>query len=110
AAARPGPRRLWPEDAPGAPVRAVLARRTRPDPRHGLAQPRGPSADGQGSGRGHGPDPAVRRGGRDRRGGYHRSPWGGAPDEFGHVLDLLGAAAPVIAARLARRLKSTPTE
>jgi hypothetical protein len=37
-------------------------------------------------------------------------PWGGGPDEFGHVLDLLGAAAPVIAARLARRLKSAPTE
>ncbi len=31
-------------------------------------------------------------------------PWGGGPDEFGHVLDLLGAAAPVIAARLARLL------
>ena len=33
-------------------------------------------------------------------------PWGGGPDEFGHVLDLLGAAAPVIAARLARRLET----
>ena len=33
-------------------------------------------------------------------------PWGGGPDEFGRVLDLLGAAAPVIAARLARRLKT----
>jgi protein-tyrosine phosphatase len=33
-------------------------------------------------------------------------PWGGGPDEFGHVLDLLGAAAPVIAARLARLLKT----
>src|SRR5262249_57123050 len=32
-------------------------------------------------------------------------PWGGGPDEFGHVLDLLGAAAPVIAARLARLLQ-----
>jgi protein-tyrosine phosphatase len=32
-------------------------------------------------------------------------PWGGA-DEFGHVLDLLGAAAPVIAARLARLLET----
>ena len=32
-------------------------------------------------------------------------PWGGGPDEFGHVLDLLGAAAPVIAARLARLLE-----
>jgi protein-tyrosine phosphatase len=37
-------------------------------------------------------------------------PWGGGPDEFGHVLDLLGAAAPVIAARLARRLKTVPSE
>ena len=37
-------------------------------------------------------------------------PWGGGPDEFGHVLDLLGAAAPVIAARLARRLRTAPTE
>ena len=33
-------------------------------------------------------------------------PWGGGPEEFGHVLDLLGAAAPVIAARLARRLET----
>ena len=32
-------------------------------------------------------------------------PWGGGPDEFGQVLDLLGAAAPVIAARLARLLR-----
>jgi low molecular weight protein-tyrosine phosphatase len=31
-------------------------------------------------------------------------PWGGGPDEFGDVLDLLGAAAPVITARLARLL------
>jgi protein-tyrosine phosphatase len=31
-------------------------------------------------------------------------PWGGGADEFGHVLDLLGAAAPVIAARLAQLL------
>jgi protein-tyrosine phosphatase len=37
-------------------------------------------------------------------------PWGGGPDEFGHVLDLLGAAAPVIAARLARMLKTVPSE
>ena len=37
-------------------------------------------------------------------------PWGGGPDEFGHVLDLLGAAAPVIAARLARLLESVPPE
>src|SRR5215475_3807199 len=34
-------------------------------------------------------------------------PWGGGPDEFGQVLDLLGAAAPVIAARLARLLETT---
>ena len=32
-------------------------------------------------------------------------PWGGGADQFGHVLDLLGAAAPVIAARLARLLE-----
>jgi protein-tyrosine phosphatase len=32
-------------------------------------------------------------------------PWGGGADEFGQVLDLLGAAAPVIAARLARLLE-----
>ena len=37
-------------------------------------------------------------------------PWGGGPDEFGHVLDLLGAAAPVIAARLARLLETVPPE
>ena len=33
-------------------------------------------------------------------------PWGGGRDEFGHVLDLLGAAAPVITARLARLLET----
>jgi protein-tyrosine phosphatase len=33
-------------------------------------------------------------------------PWGGGQDEFGRVLDLLHAAAPVIAARLARLLKT----
>ena len=33
-------------------------------------------------------------------------PWGGGPDEFGRVLDLLGAAAPVIVARLARLLET----
>jgi protein-tyrosine phosphatase len=33
-------------------------------------------------------------------------PWGGGPDEFGQVLDLLGAAAPVIVARLARLLET----
>ena len=37
-------------------------------------------------------------------------PWGGGPDEFGQVLDLLGAAAPVIAARLARLLETVPPE
>jgi protein-tyrosine phosphatase len=37
-------------------------------------------------------------------------PWGGGPDEFGHVLDLLGAAAPVIVARLARLLETVPPE
>ena len=29
-------------------------------------------------------------------------PWGGGPDEFGHVLDLLSAAAPVITSQLAQ--------
>ena len=29
-------------------------------------------------------------------------PWGGGPEEFGHVLDLLSAAAPVITTQLAR--------
>jgi protein-tyrosine phosphatase len=33
-------------------------------------------------------------------------PWGGGPEEFGHVLDLLGAAAPVIARRLSRLLET----
>ena len=33
-------------------------------------------------------------------------PWGGGPDEFDDVLDLLGAAAPVIAGRLARLLET----
>ena len=37
-------------------------------------------------------------------------PWGGGPGEFGHVLDLLGAAAPVIVARLARLLEPVPPE
>jgi protein-tyrosine phosphatase len=37
-------------------------------------------------------------------------PWGGGPDGFGHVLDLLGAAAPVIVARLARLLETVPPE
>ena len=37
-------------------------------------------------------------------------PWGGGPDEFGHVLDLLGDAAPVIVARLARLLEPVPPE
>ena len=37
-------------------------------------------------------------------------PWGGGPDEFGDVLDLLGAAAPVIVARLARMLKTAAAE
>ncbi len=38
-------------------------------------------------------------------GGDIPDPWGGGPEEFGHVLDLLGAAAPVIAARLARAVR-----
>ena len=37
-------------------------------------------------------------------------PWGGGPDEFDDVLDLLGAAAPVIVARLARLLETAPPE
>ena len=59
-------------------------------------------------GAGRRPDPAVRRGGRAGRGwrGDIPDPWGGGPDEFGHVLDLLGAAAPVIVARLARLLET----
>jgi len=43
-------------------------------------------------------------------GGDIPDPWGGGPDEFGHVLDLLGAAAPVIVARLARVLETVPPE
>jgi protein-tyrosine phosphatase len=43
-------------------------------------------------------------GGLTEAGGDIPDPWGGGADEFGHVLDLLGAAAPVIAARLARLL------
>jgi protein-tyrosine-phosphatase len=31
-------------------------------------------------------------------------PWGGGPEEFGQVLDLLRTAAPVIAAQVARLL------
>jgi len=38
-------------------------------------------------------------------GGDIPDPWGGGADEFGHVLDLLGAAAPVIAGQLARLLE-----
>ena len=42
------------------------------------------------------------------------APWGqpetGGPDEFGHVLDLLDAAAPVIVTRLARLLETVPPE
>jgi protein-tyrosine phosphatase len=37
-------------------------------------------------------------------GGDIPDPYGGTADDFGHVLDLLSAAAPVIAARLARLL------
>jgi protein-tyrosine-phosphatase len=42
---------------------------------------------------------AAGRGGRDIP-----DPWGGGPDEFGQVLDLLRTAAPVIAAQVARLL------
>ena len=38
-------------------------------------------------------------------GGEIPDPYGGDADEFGHVLDLLSAAAPVIAGRLARLLE-----
>jgi protein-tyrosine phosphatase len=38
-------------------------------------------------------------------GGEIPDPWGGGPEEFGYVLDLLGTAAPVIAGRLARLLQ-----
>jgi low molecular weight protein-tyrosine phosphatase len=38
-------------------------------------------------------------------GGDIPDPWGGGPDEFGRVLDLLGAAAPVITARLAQLVR-----
>jgi protein-tyrosine phosphatase len=43
--------------------------------------------------------------GGSRGGGDIPDPWGGGPDEFGRVLDLLGAAAPVIAGRLAQLLQ-----
>jgi len=39
-------------------------------------------------------------------GGDIPDPWGGGPEEFGHVLELLGAAAPVITRRLARLVKN----
>ena len=38
-------------------------------------------------------------------GGDIPDPWGGGADEFGYVLDLLSAAAPVIAGQLARLLE-----
>ena len=38
-------------------------------------------------------------------GGDIPDPWGGGADEFGHVLDLLSAAAPLIAGQLARLLE-----
>ncbi len=44
-------------------------------------------------------------GGLTEVGGDIPDPWGGGADEFGHVLDLLGAAAPVIASQLARLLE-----
>ena len=52
------------------------------------------------------PDPAVRRRGRPERlgGAEIPDPYGGNDADFDHVLDLLGAAAPVIAARLAHLL------
>jgi low molecular weight protein-tyrosine phosphatase len=71
-----------------------------------------------GSGGSSPPEPAVPRDGDADRirlfgeaGGLGETcdipdPWGGGPDEFGRVLDLLGTAAPVIAARLARLLET----
>jgi protein-tyrosine phosphatase len=44
-------------------------------------------------------------GSRAPGGGDIPDPWGGGPGEFGRVLDLLGAAAPVIAGRLAQLLQ-----
>jgi len=38
-------------------------------------------------------------------GGDIPDPWGGDADQFGYVLDLAGAAAPVIASRLAQLLE-----
>jgi protein-tyrosine-phosphatase len=50
-----------------------------------------------------------RRGRSDLRGQVDGAeipdPYGGTAADFGHVLDLLGSAAPVIASRLARRLE-----
>ena len=40
-------------------------------------------------------------------GGEIPDPYGGTEDDFSHVLDLLGAAAPVIVARLAQLLRTT---
>ena len=42
--------------------------------------------------------------GSDRGGRDIPDPWGGGPEEFGNVLDLLRTAAPVIAAQVARLL------
>jgi protein-tyrosine phosphatase len=39
-------------------------------------------------------------------GGEIPDPYGGTEDDFGHVLDLLGAAAPVIVARLNQLLRA----
>ncbi len=44
-------------------------------------------------------------GGLTEVGGDIPDPWGGGADEFGHVLDLLSTAAPVIAGQLARLLE-----
>jgi protein-tyrosine-phosphatase len=53
-----------------------------------------------------GRDRRGRRGRGDEAGGAEiPDPYGGDAAEFGYVLDLLGSAAPVIAARLARRLE-----
>ncbi|MGO8889354.1 MAG: low molecular weight protein-tyrosine-phosphatase [Streptosporangiaceae bacterium] len=44
-------------------------------------------------------------GGLTEVGGDIPDPWGGGADEFGHVLDLLSTAAPVIAGQLVRLLE-----
>ena len=91
--------------APGPPIPAVLA--TRRDLI--LAMDARNLADLRRMARSQGDD-RIRLfgevGGLSKAGGGDiPDPWGGGADEFGHVLDLLSAAAPVIAGRLARLLE-----